>query len=124
MAIFDTLGKLAQIGGMVASVAGAPMVGVPLSIAGGAASGGSQGGLKGAALGAGVAGASQAASGGIGKAMEGLKTPVDTGAMTGYSEAGAPYTIPGARKNPIKSFTQAGKPLDVPASPTEFAGGS
>lgn len=124
MALFDILGKLAQVGGAVATAAGAPMVGVPMSIAGGAASGGSQGGLKGAAMGAGIAGAGQAASGGIAKAVEGLKAPVDMGEMGGYSAKGAPYTIPGVRKSPIQTHTAGGGGLTVPASPREFMGGS
>jgi hypothetical protein len=124
MAIFSTLGKLAQIGGAGLSMAGLPMVGVPLSVAGGVTSGASQGGVKGGVAGGVTAGVQQAVGGGVNKALEGLKTPVDMGASTGYSQEGNPLTIPGVRKNSIQTYNAQGSPTMTPASPTEFMGGS
>lgn len=49
------VGPVAQLGGSIANLAGQPEIGIPLSVAGGAASG-SSGGWGGAAMGAGTAG--------------------------------------------------------------------
>ena len=42
MGIFGNIGKAAKVGGAVATIAGLPMVGIPLALAGGAMEGGSR----------------------------------------------------------------------------------
>ena len=122
------VGKLAQLGGMGATMAGAPYLGIPLSVAGGAASGAGSGGWQGALMGAGKAGVSAGIGAGAGKAVPGLldklKSPVDTGPIGAFSKAGKGITAPGVRENPIEMFSSSGDPMTVPASPLKMFGGS
>jgi hypothetical protein len=99
--ILGTIGSIAapvmKLGGMAANFLGAPHIGVPLSIAGGAVGGATEGGLSGALTGAGKAGLTEAATYGMGKGLDFLKggggAPIDI--------ASKRLTIPGKRLNPI-----------------------
>uniref|UniRef100_A0A6H1ZSX5 Uncharacterized protein n=1 Tax=viral metagenome TaxID=1070528 RepID=A0A6H1ZSX5_9ZZZZ len=122
--LMGIVGKVAQIGGAAATMAGFPMVGIPLSVGGGALSGGAKGGITGALKGGAIAGGTAAAGQGLGAAVEGLKAPTDVGAMTAFSSQGAPMTIPGIRPNPIEAFSSGGSPMTIPGSPKQLLGGS
>lgn len=80
------VGPVVKLGGTVATLAGHPEIGIPLRIAGGAASG-SSGGFKGAAIGGGIEGIKAALPSIIGN----QSTPTKEGA----SEAKIPPAAPG-----------------------------
>lgn len=119
--IMSVIGKLAKIGGMGANlIPGGQVVGVPLTVAGGALEGGDKGGIAGAVQSGMFSGATTLAPMGVNKMIEGFKTPVDTGAMTAYSSKGAPLTVPGVRKAATEVFSSKRSPMTVPSSPKEF----
>lgn len=120
-------GTLAQIGGTVANlIPGGQVVGVPLSVGGAALSGAGKEGIGGAVKGAAKSGLGMAGgqifSEGLNTALGSMKSPIDTGSMTGFSEKGAPYTIPGVRPESVSTFSSQGKPMTVPASPKDYFG--
>jgi hypothetical protein len=101
MGMFDWAGTGLKIGGTIATLLGQPEIGIPMTMAGGAAKGGSSGGMGGALKGgatSGVQSAFQQAIPGLGNWLKG--TPA-TGPMTGLGPTGNPFTIPG---KPASSF--------------------
>jgi len=111
---FGTIGKIVapvmKLGGMAANFLGAPYIGVPLTLAGGAVGGASGGGgITGALKGTLKSGLGEAASFGIGSGLSALTSAAPQAIMTG-SKLSAPLSA--AIKSP-EMMSSLGKNLSV-----------